>query len=167
MLDNDFNRPEDNVQNNSEDQNNHSSFSYNYPKENNAQSNGPDIEKPKKKKHVFTKVIAFAVCAAVISAGSIQCYRYLDSNDKLDGFFSRSSSSQTDKKEDSGDDDNSSSQTSNKATGESKSWLQLAARSDGLTIPDLQRPAETRRADGFSVRGRLRLSRQPQLVQVL
>lgn len=92
MLDNDFNRPEDNVQNNSEDQNNHSSFSYNYPKENNAQSNGPDIEKPKKKKHVFTKVIAFAVCAAVISAGSIQCYRYLDSNDKLDGFFSRSSS---------------------------------------------------------------------------
>ena len=136
MLDNEFNRPEDNVQNNSEDQNNHSSFSYNYPKENNAQPNGSDIEKPKKKKHVFTKVIAFAVCAAVISAGSIQCYRYLDSNDKLDGFFSRSSSSQTEKKEDSGDDDNSSSQASNKATGESKSWLQLAARSDGLTIPE-------------------------------
>ena len=72
MLDNDFNRPEDNVQNNSEDQNNHSSFSYNYPKENNAQSNGPDIEKPKKKKHVFTKVIAFAVCAGIIAACGLQ-----------------------------------------------------------------------------------------------
>lgn len=129
---NNNNRLEDNHSN----PDNQSSFSYNY------QGNDPIIdleEPPKKKKHVFRKVIAFAVCAGIISAGSIQCYRYIDKNDILDGFFNKSSTSQS-AEEDSTNKQQSSESSSANAAGVSarndKSWLQLAAKSDGLTIPE-------------------------------
>lgn len=133
MSENNFNRPEDNLQNTQSEQNTQSSFSYNYSGSEQDSSFGSS-EPPKKKKHVFRKVVAFAVCAGIISAGSIQAYRYIDQNDVLDGFFSKSSNSeQTDG--DKGDDDDASSASSS-SNGNEKSWLQLAAKSDGLTIPE-------------------------------
>lgn len=129
MTENNFNRPEDNLQN---EQNTQSSFSYNYP-EGAANSTGSP-EPPKKKKHVFRKVVAFAVCAGIISAGSIQGYRYIDQNDVLDGFFSKSSTSEESSEQDESSSSATASATASKDSG--KSWLQLAAKSDGLTIPE-------------------------------
>lgn len=134
MSENNFNLPEDNSQNSQSEQNTQSSFSYNYAGSNQETSFGFS-EPPKKKKHVFRKVIAFAVCAGIISAGSIQAYRYIDQNDILDGFFSKSSNSQQ-ADDDSSSKDDSSASASNVSKGNEKSWLQLAARSDGLTIPE-------------------------------
>lgn len=128
-----------NSEQNNQNPNTPNSFSYNYSSNNMGPGTFVDIEeKPKKKKHVFTKVVAFAVCAAVISAGSIQCYRYIDRNDIIDNFFSRPSSS--DEKDDA--NDNSREESANSANSVSssedhgKSWLQLAAREDGMTIPE-------------------------------
>lgn len=124
---NNFNQPEDN-------QNERNSFSYRYSSQDGY---GTMDEQPKKKKHVFRKVVAFAVCAGIISAGSIQCYRYIDRNDILDNFFGGSSSSSADKEtngKDSSEDQKSESSVA--SNGEEKSWLQLASRADGLTIPE-------------------------------
>lgn len=137
MSENNFNRP-DRFQNEQNNLNAQNSFSYNYPGSNTNSYIDLD-EQPKKKKHVFRKVVAFAVCAGIISAGSIQCYRYIDRNDVLDGFFNRSSSSE---KSDENDDESSSSLSESTADAlgisdnQGKSWLQLAAKSDGLTIPE-------------------------------
>ena len=134
MSENNFNLPEDNSQNGQSEQNTQSSFSYNYAG-NNQETSFDFSEPPKKKKHVFRKVIAFAVCAGIISAGSIQAYRYIDQNDVLDGFFTKSSNSEQ-ADDDSSSKDDSSASASNVSKGNEKSWLQLAARSDGLTIPE-------------------------------
>lgn len=117
-------------ENNQGEQNTPNSYSYSYGE--NSTVIPEVIEKPKKKKHVFRKVIAFAVCAGIISAGSIQCYKYIDQNDILDDFFGKSSTSEN---KDHDDTEISESKTSS-ANGEEKSWLQLAARSDGMSIPD-------------------------------
>lgn len=142
MSDN-FNNPNGfNSEQNNQNTNTPNSFSYNYSSSNMGPGTFIDVEeKPKKKKHVFTKVVAFAVCAAVISAGSIQCYRYVDQNDIIDNFFSRSSRS-AEKNDDNGVTGNfgeeSAENTSSIASSEEhgKSWLQLAAREDGMTIPE-------------------------------
>lgn len=106
------------------------SYSYNYPVANNAP------EPPKKKRGIFKKVIAFAVCAGIISAGSIQCYRYIDQNDLLNGFFSSSSSKNETKDEKNDAKDKNEEKSSVEKNPEGKSWIQLAAREDGLTIPE-------------------------------
>ena len=84
----------DNFQNNNmNNENQQNSFSYNYGQNDTVNATGHVVEeKPKKKKKVFKRVIAFAVCAAVISAGSIQAYRYIDDNFSFENFFSRGSS---------------------------------------------------------------------------
>ncbi len=128
MSENNFNTTGENNQN---EQNTSNSFSYNYGE--NPVVIPEVIEKPKKKKHVFRKVIAFAVCAGIISAGSIQCYKYIDKNDVLDNFFGKSSSSE-EKNDD--DNDNNINKSETLSNGEEKSWLQLATRSDGMSIPD-------------------------------
>jgi serine protease Do len=129
----------DNFQNNNsgnnenEQNNNHSSFSYNYGQNDPINTTGSVVEeKPKKKKKVFKKVIAFAVCAAVISAGSIQAYRYIDDNFSFENFFSRGDS------EDSSDSSSSTADSSSSADNKSdeKSLIELAARADGLSVPD-------------------------------
>ncbi|MBQ7046403.1 MAG: trypsin-like peptidase domain-containing protein [Oscillospiraceae bacterium] len=107
------------------------SYSYNYPNSNNP------VEPPKKKKGIFKKVIAFAVCAGIISAGSIQCYKYIDQGELFNGFFS--SALKNNDKDESSETRNEKTEAESKNTAanpEGKSWLQLAAREDGLTIPE-------------------------------
>ncbi len=138
MLENNMNRPEDNdttapVQNPAPQSQN--SFSYNYDGENKNSFAVPVEQQPKKKNKVFKKVIAFAVCAGLISAGSIQGYRYIDQNDVLDGFFTKSASSESNSKDKDTDEDVKN-VTSLLSAGNNKSWIELAARADGLTIPE-------------------------------
>lgn len=105
------------------------SYSYNYPNSNNT------IQQPKKKKGIFKRVVAFAVCAGIISAGSIACYKYIDQGDLLNGFFS--SSIRNNKNEEKTETESKAEQKkSAEANPEGKSWIQLAAREDGLTIPE-------------------------------
>lgn len=128
----------DNFQNN-ENQNNESgqpiqnSYSYSYPENNTNEQVNPVEHQPKKKKKVITKVIAFAVCAAVISAGSISAYKYIDDNFSFKNFFS----SQAD--ESSSDESSNSGVKNNNAVNgnaEQKSLIELAARDDALSVPD-------------------------------
>lgn len=131
MSENNYNVPDGNASENSSGQNAQSSFSYNYA------SNIPDMtpgKPPKKKRHILRKVTVFAVCAGLISTGSIMGYRYIDQNDVLDGFFEKNKTSSTASEE--SDDSSSSGLLSESVKGEGKSWIQLAARSDGMTIPE-------------------------------
>lgn len=117
---------------------NSASYSYSQGISSGAYAGSGVQEKPKKKKRVFTKVIAFAVCAAIISGGSIQCYKYISNNVSLDNFFSRSDSAGGKKDEDdkSSSNKNSGASAVNSAGSEQKSWIDLAAKEDGLSIPD-------------------------------
>ncbi len=127
----------DNFQNNEfksneSEQTTQNSYSYSYPANNNVyETTGSPVEpQPRKKKRVFTKVIAFAVCAAVISAGSITAYKYIDDNFSFKNFFSSNST-----------DINSSSASpsaSNTVNSdvEQKSLMELASREDSLSVPD-------------------------------
>lgn len=121
-----------NNENGQEQNNTQSSFSYDYAKNDTINTSGTVIdEKTKKKKRVFTKVIAFAVCAAVISAGSISAYKYIDDNFSFENFFGRGTS-------DSSEADLSSkeaSKTNSNASNE-KSLIELASREDSLSVPD-------------------------------
>ena len=121
-----------NNENGQEQNNTQSSFSYDYAKNDTINTSGNVVEeKPKKKKKVFTRVIAFAVCAAVISAGSISAYRYIDDNFSFENFFGRGTS-------DSSEADLSSkeaSKTNSNASNE-KSLIELASREDSLSVPD-------------------------------
>ncbi|MGN0613818.1 MAG: S1C family serine protease [Porcipelethomonas sp.] len=127
----------DNFQNN-ENRNNvneeqHSSYSYSYPNSNVYDTTGNPVEQePPKKKRVFTKVIAFAVCAAVISAGSIGAYKYIDDNFSFKNFFSSSTSESSE----SSSSTASASNTANTSNVEQKSLMELAAREDSLSVPD-------------------------------
>ncbi|MBE6845417.1 MAG: trypsin-like serine protease [Ruminococcus sp.] len=128
----------DNFQNNEfkgneNEQPTQNSYSYSYPANNNVYetTGGPVEPQPRKKKRVFTKVIAFAVCAAVISAGSITAYKYIDDNFSFKNFFSSNST----------DIDSSSSSASSASNTvnsdvEQKSLMELASREDSLSVPD-------------------------------
>lgn len=120
------------LNNNENGQNNtQSSFSYDYAKNDTINTSGTVVdEKPKKKKRVFTKVIAFAVCAAVISAGSISAYKYIDDNFSFENFFGRGTS-------DSSEADLSSKETNtNNSISNEKSLIELASRENSLSVPD-------------------------------
>lgn len=120
------------LNNNENGQNNtQSSFSYDYAKNDTINTSGTVVdEKPKKKKRVFTKVIAFAVCAAVISAGSISAYKYIDDNFSFENFFGRGTS-------DSSEADLSSKETNtNNSVSNEKSLIELASRENSLSVPD-------------------------------
>lgn len=114
------NQPEQPVQN---------SYSYNYSNEeqkNNFQNYATPVHRPKKR--IITRVIACAVCAAFISAGSIAAYKYIDDNNI--SLFSNAVSSKS--------DDDSSSPSANTAQNdvEQKSLVELASRKDSLSIPE-------------------------------
>ncbi|MCI8776475.1 MAG: trypsin-like serine protease [Oscillospiraceae bacterium] len=98
--------------------------------------NSAEQEKPKKKKRIFTKVISFAVCAALISGGSIQCYKYISNNASLDNFFSKSDGINKKSDKNSSEDESSDSLSAQNTKSDAKSWLELAAREDSLSIPD-------------------------------
>ncbi len=119
--------------NNEQGQPTQSSYSYSYPSTNVYETTANPVEpEPKKKKRVFTKVIAFAVCAAVISAGSISAYKYIDDNFSFKNFFSNSQSieeKKSDKQIPSAD-----STVNNGA--EQKSLMELASREDSMSVPD-------------------------------
>lgn len=121
------------LNNNENGQNNtQSSFSYDYAKNDTINTSGTVVdEKPKKKKRVFTKVIAFAVCAAVISAGSISAYKYIDDNFSFENFFGRGTS-------DSSEADLSSKEVNNtnNSVSNEKSLIELASRENSLSVPD-------------------------------
>lgn len=132
----------DNFQNNNEFNNNEkenqaqNSYSYSYPQSNVYETTASPVEpEPRKKKKVFTKVIAFAVCAAVISAGSIGAYKYIDDNFSFKNFFSSESSEikETSEKSDSSD---SASNLNNSENVEQKSLMELASREDSLSVPE-------------------------------
>jgi serine protease Do len=119
------------------DNNRVNSASYSYSQGTQGQNyyNAAPAEKPKKKKKIITKVVAFAVCAALISGGSIQCYKYISSNVSLDNFFSKADSASDSLTADSSSEaDSSTSDTS--STSDAKSWIELAAREDALSVPD-------------------------------
>lgn len=114
------NQPEQPVQN---------SYSYNYSNEeqkNNFQNYATPVHRPKKR--IITRVIACAVCAAFISAGSIAAYKYIDDNNI--SLFSNAVSSKS--------DDDSSSPSANTAQNdvEQKSLVELASRKDSLSVPE-------------------------------
>lgn len=133
----------DNFQNNDYRNNNNevnqptqNSYSYSYPSTNVYDTTANPVEpQPRKKKRVFTKVIAFAVCAAVISAGSIGAYKYIDDNFSFKNFFSSHSEEKEEK-------DNESSNaivnnTVNNGNGaEQKSLMELASRENSLSVPE-------------------------------
>lgn len=127
----------DNFQNNNLNNENNqdstqSSFSYDYANNGTVHTTGTVVEeKPKKKKRVFTKVIAFAVCAAVISAGSIQAYRYIDDNFSFENFFSRGSSDSSE-----AETSSENSNLKNASVSDEKSLIELASREDSLSVPD-------------------------------
>jgi serine protease Do len=114
-----------------------SSYSYSYPVANNVvEPQGNPVEpQPRRKKRIFTKVIAFAVCAAVISAGSISAYKYIDDNFSFKNFFSSHSDEDDERDED--DDDSAPSATAAvNNDAEQKSLMELASRENSLSVPD-------------------------------
>ncbi len=133
----------DNFQNN-ENKNNElgqpaqNSYSYSYPNNNNVYdvNYNPVEQEPKKKKRIITKVIAFAVCAAVISAGSISAYKYIDDNFSFKNFFSSSQSDDNSSDKNKNDDNTVVTNSANNSNSEQKSLIELASREDSLSVPD-------------------------------
>ena len=118
-----------------------SSYRYSYPDVINAYSSDPADMKPKKRKKTFTKVIACAVCAAVISAGSISAYKYIDNGFSFKNFFGSSASEEKDdssQAKDNGSNDNSSKSSADQLNNKSeqKSLIELAARDSSISVPD-------------------------------
>jgi serine protease Do len=134
----------DNFQNNDYRNNNEAnqpiqnSYSYSYPSTNVYDTTVNPVEpQPRKKKRIFTKVIAFAVCAAVISAGSISAYKYIDDNFSFKNFFS----SNSDEKEEKNNSSDSSNAVANSIASydkdvEQKSLMELASRENSLSVPE-------------------------------
>lgn len=130
----------DNFQNNEfnnqeRDVHQQSSYSYSYPQNNVYETTANPVEQePKKKKKVFTKVIAFAVCAAVISAGSIGAYKYIDDNFSFKNFFSSESSEMDEETNEKSEA--TAANLANTSNGDQKSLIELASREGSLSVPD-------------------------------
>lgn len=129
---------------NTENTSQQSSYSYSYPNSGTGNTNAYDasaeskLQKPAKKGRFVTKVIAFAVCAAVISAGSIGAYKYIDNGFSFKNFFGAPASEEQqerDEKDESSEETASADAAASK-NGEPKSLMELAAREDGLSVPD-------------------------------
>ncbi len=111
------------------------SYSYSYPQGSvYGETVNPVEQEPKKKKRVFTKVIACAVCAAVISAGSIGAYKYIDDNFSFKNFFSSESSQSSSTALNTEAEAGNLTSTGNNA--EQKSLIELASREGSLSVPE-------------------------------
>lgn len=135
----------DNFQNNNYRNNNinnevnqpiQSSYSYSYPNQNVYDTTANPVEpQPRKKKRIFTRVIAFAVCAAVISVGSISAYKYIDDNFSFKNFFSSQNDDENKKGNDNSSPQAAINTTANNDT-EQKSLMELATRENSLSVPE-------------------------------
>ena len=106
-------------------------------------NNGPEI--PKKKSHKGLKAIAVFASVAFIAYATIQCYQFATENDSLRSFLGKQNNQVTEESEsstaekseaDSSKKDESSSQT-NSGAAEPMSFIELAARENAMSIPDI------------------------------
>jgi len=132
MSDNFNNYNDNNNENNSYPQNNLNSYSY--VSENNNNS-------PKKpKKHIGLKIIALVLGAGIIAGGSIQAYKIIDANSPEISDYDDEESSEkkeTSKDESSEESKKESSASKKKDDEELPSLIDLAAREDAMTVPDI------------------------------
>lgn len=109
------------------------------PQENNnscsyvSENSSPQSKPPKK--HRGLKTIAFILCMAIVGAGSVQAYKYIDANSpKVSNFDDEDESSS--KSENSNDKSSSSSSLSSEDEN-LPSLIELASRSDAKSVPDI------------------------------
>lgn len=92
-------------------------------------------DKAKKKKHRGLKAAALVLCMVIVGGGSIQAYKYLSENSpKVSEFDENSSESVA---EDSSKSDSSSSANGTGEDSDMPSLIQLASRSDAMSVPDI------------------------------
>ena len=107
------------------------------------ENNGPEI--PKKKSHKGLKAIAVFASVAFIAYASIQCYQFATENDSLRSFLGKQNSQVSEDSESSTEekttekagkkkDESSSTQTD---SAEPMSFIELAARKNAMSIPDI------------------------------
>lgn len=103
-------------------------------------------EPPKKKSHKGLKAIAVFASVAFIAYASIQCYQFATENESVRSFLGRQNAeiSEQDSDSESGSDDeavrtqpDSSSQTPETGGAEPMSFIELAARENAMSIPDI------------------------------
>lgn len=106
--------------------------------------NVPVEEEPKpKKKRMAPRILAVVVAMALVSAGSIRGYQYIQDHDSLSAFFGLKDSessvlSETGKntaEATKNNEDKDSSSDTNKAV--SQNWIDLAAPSGSLSLPEI------------------------------
>lgn len=88
----------------------------------------------KKKKHTGLKVVALVAALAIVSAGSIQAYRYVTP------FFDKDSSSsdyQASSKKDSSASSNGATAETTQSKSDSKSWIELASGGEAKSVTDI------------------------------
>ncbi len=115
--------------NENENTTNENYSSYNYVSENN-----PEPPK-KKKKHTGLKAIALILCVAIIGGGSVQVYKYVN-----DDRFNISEYDEDDDSSDSSesqDGTDSLSFSSNDDEEDLPSLIELASRTDSMSVPDI------------------------------
>lgn len=96
------------------------------------------VNTPKKpKKHRGLKAIAFVLCLGIVAGGSIQVYKYVDSNSpKVSDFTAEESSDDSDSSS-GGISSLSSSVSNNGSEEELPSLIELASRTDAKSVPDI------------------------------
>ncbi|MCC8135620.1 MAG: hypothetical protein LIO40_02960, partial [Ruminococcus sp.] len=96
--------------------------------------NNPEPPK-KKKKHTGLKAIALILCVAIVGGGSVQVYKYVN-----DDRFNVSEYDEDDDSSDSSesqDDTDSSSDSSDDDEEDLPSLIELASRTDSMSVPDI------------------------------
>lgn len=92
-------------------------------------------ENKKKKKHNGLKVVAFILCMAIVGGASIQGYKiYNENNPTISDFNDDDSASEH---ETSYEDKNLASDSDNSSDEELPSLIQLASRTDAMSVPDI------------------------------
>ncbi len=88
----------------------------------------------KKKKHTGLKAVALILCMAIVAGGSIQVYKYIDSNSpKVSDYEDESSANDNEK-----DDTDIVAPLNNSSDDEElPSLIELASRTDAMPIPDI------------------------------
>ncbi len=119
---------------------------------NNVSSGGDDGTPPKKKSHKGLKALGVFAAIAFLSYASIQCYQFATENEAIRQFLGKDSSTAEERLNlDSDDEDVSTADTSSEdsdagsaASGTTdsavytvQSWIDLAARDDAMSIPDI------------------------------
>ncbi len=125
---------DNNNENNGYPQNNLNSYSY-------VSENNNNNSPKKPKKHIGLKIVALVLGAGIIAGGSIQAYKIIDANspeisDYDDEEKSKKEESSKDESSEESKKESSVSKT-NKDDEELPSLIDLAAREDAMTVPDI------------------------------